>query len=91
MAFAIALGIGLWLSALVVRYRDVSLVVPFPIQVRSSHPDPLSAELVPDEYQTLYSLNPLVGVMEAFRWTVLPGAAHRARADGVPATGTSSS
>jgi lipopolysaccharide transport system permease protein len=73
VAAAIALGIGLWLSALVVRYRDVSLAVPFLIQVLlfvSPILYPLS--LVPDGYRTLYALNPLVGVLETFRWTVLP-------------------
>lgn len=73
VAAAIALGIGLWLSALVVRYRDVSLAVPFLIQVLlfvSPILYPLS--LVPDGYRSLYALNPLVGVLETFRWTVLP-------------------
>ena len=75
-AFAITLGIGLWLSALVVRYRDVSLIVPFTIQVALFiTPILYPLSLIPDQYQTLYSLNPLVGVLEAFRWTVLPGAA----------------
>jgi lipopolysaccharide transport system permease protein len=75
LAAAIALGIGLWLSALVVRYRDVSLVVPFLILVLLFvTPILYPLSLVPDEYQTLYSLNPLVGVMETFRWTVLADA-----------------
>jgi lipopolysaccharide transport system permease protein len=72
VAVAIALGLGLWLSALVVRYRDVSLVVPFLILVLLfSTPILYPLSLVPDGYQTLYALNPLVGVMETFRWTVL--------------------
>jgi lipopolysaccharide transport system permease protein len=75
LAAAIALGIGLWLSALVVRYRDVSLVVPFLILVLLFvTPILYPLSLVPDEWQTLYSLNPLVGVMETFRWTVLSDA-----------------
>jgi lipopolysaccharide transport system permease protein len=75
LAAGIALGIGLWLSALVVRYRDVSLVVPFLILVLLFvTPILYPLSLVPDEWQTLYSLNPLVGVMEAFRWTALSDA-----------------
>jgi lipopolysaccharide transport system permease protein len=76
VAVAIVLGIGLWLSALVVRYRDVSLAVPFLIQVMLFvTPILYPLSLVPDEYRTLYALNPLVGVLETFRWTVLPDAA----------------
>jgi lipopolysaccharide transport system permease protein len=75
MAAGVALGIGLWLSALVVRYRDVSLAVPFLLLVfLFSTPILYPLSLVPDHYQTLLSLNPLVGVMEAFRWTVLEDA-----------------
>jgi lipopolysaccharide transport system permease protein len=75
VALAITLGIGLWLSAIVVRYRDVSLVVPFLIQVLLFvTPILYPVSLIPDSYQALYSLNPLVGVLEAFRWTVLPDA-----------------
>jgi len=75
IAAALTLGIGLWLSALVVRYRDVSLIVPFLIQVLLFlTPILYPLSLVPDDYQALYSLNPLVGVLETFRWCVLPGA-----------------
>jgi lipopolysaccharide transport system permease protein len=70
-----ALGIGLWLSAIVVRYRDVTLIIPFLILVLLfTSPILYPLSLVPDDYQTVYSLNPLVGVLEAFRWTVLPDA-----------------
>jgi lipopolysaccharide transport system permease protein len=75
MALAIALGVGLWLSALAVRYRDISLAVPFLILVLLfSTPILYPLSLVPDEYQTLYALNPLVGVMETFRWSLLADA-----------------
>jgi lipopolysaccharide transport system permease protein len=75
VAVAIALGVGLWLSALVVRYRDVSLAVPFLILVLLfSTPILYPLSLVPAHYHTLYALNPLVGVMETFRWTVLSDA-----------------
>lgn len=75
LAVAVALGIGLWLSALVVRYRDISLAVPFMTQVLLFiTPILYPLSLVPSEYQTLYALNPLVGLLETFRWTVLPDA-----------------
>jgi lipopolysaccharide transport system permease protein len=75
LAAMIAFGIGLWLSALVVRYRDVSLAIPFLIlMLLFLTPILYPLSLVPDSYQTLYSLNPLVGVMETFRWTMLADA-----------------
>ncbi|MBA2630669.1 MAG: ABC transporter permease [Thermoleophilaceae bacterium] len=75
LALVIALGIGLWLSALVVRYRDVSLGVPFMIMVLLFvTPILYPLSLVPDGYREVYALNPLVGVLETFRWTVLPDA-----------------
>ena len=84
-ALAITLGIGLWLSAIVVRYRDVSLVVPFLIQVTLFvTPILYPLSLIPDQYQALYSLNPLVGVLEAFRWTVLPGRTSTRSSDAGP-------
>lgn len=75
VAVAVTLGIGLWLSAIVVRYRDVSLMVPFVIMVMLfTSPILYPLSLIPDEYRAIYSLNPLVGVLETFRWTVLPDA-----------------
>jgi lipopolysaccharide transport system permease protein len=75
VAVLMTLGVGLWLSATVVRYRDVSLVVPFVIQVLLfTTPILYPLSLVPDGYQALYALNPLVGVLETFRWAVLPDA-----------------
>ena len=75
----ISLGAGLWLSAYAARYRDVQLVVPFVVQLGLFvSPVLYSLDLIPDRYQLLYSLNPMVGVLEAFRWSVLgtspPGA-----------------
>lgn len=75
VAAAITLGVGLWLSAIVVRYRDVSLLVPFLVMVLLwVTPILYPLSLVPAAYRGVYSLNPLVGVMETFRWTMLPGA-----------------
>jgi len=75
VAVGMTIGVGLWLSATVVRYRDVSLVVPFLIQVMLFvTPILYPLSLVPDSYQAFYALNPLVGVLETFRWAVLPDA-----------------
>lgn len=75
LALATTLGMGLWLSALVVRYRDISMVVPFLIQVLLfMTPILYPLSLIPHSYRALFSLNPFVGVLEAFRWTMLPKA-----------------
>ncbi len=69
LALATALGLGLWLSSLAVRYRDVQHVVPFLLQVGLFvTPIVYPFDLVPDRLQPIYALNPLVGVMEAWRW-----------------------
>jgi lipopolysaccharide transport system permease protein len=75
VAMLVILGAGLWLSAIIVRYRDVSLVVPFLILVLlwvSPVLYPLS--LIPDGYQVVYAINPMVGLLETFRWVVLEDA-----------------
>jgi lipopolysaccharide transport system permease protein len=74
-----ALGAGLWLSAVAVRYRDVHHIVPFAIQVGLFvSPVLYQLDLVPERFQTVYAINPLVGVLEGFRWALLgtepPGA-----------------
>lgn len=67
-----ALAVGLWLSALNVRYRDVGHTFPFLIQVwMFASPVVYSISLIPEKWRFLYSLNPLVGVIEGFRWAVL--------------------
>src|SRR5581483_6519017 len=72
LALAAAFGIGLWLSALNVRYRDVSYIIPFVIQVwLYASPVAYSSTLIPAQWQWLYGLNPLVGVIEGFRWALL--------------------
>jgi lipopolysaccharide transport system permease protein len=73
-AFA-ALGIGLWFCAISVRYRDIQQLVPFLLQVcLFVTPIIYPLDVVPERFQTLYALNPLVGMIETFRWTVLPEA-----------------
>lgn len=72
LAVITALAVGLWLSALNVRYRDVGHTFPFLIQIwMFASPVAYSISLVPERWQSLYSLNPLVGVIEGFRWAVL--------------------
>jgi lipopolysaccharide transport system permease protein len=76
IAMLTALAVGLWLTALNVRYRDIGLVVPFLVQVwMYSSPIAYSLSLVPPKWRWLYSLNPMVGVIEGFRWSVLGKAA----------------
>lgn len=72
LALAAALGVGLWFSALNVRYRDVQFVIPFLIQVwLYASPVAYSSSLVPDKWRWLYGLNPMTGVVEGFRWALL--------------------
>ena len=73
VALGIALGAGLWLSALHVKYRDVNILVPFLVQVGLFiTPVIYSFDLVPDNLKPLYAINPLVGLLETFRWMLFP-------------------
>jgi len=72
LALATALAVGLWLSALNVRYRDVGYTIPFLIQVwMYASPVVYPVSLVPEKWPLLYSLNPMAGVIEGFRWALL--------------------
>jgi lipopolysaccharide transport system permease protein len=72
LALVTALGAGVWFSALNVRYRDMQYVVPFVVQVwLYSTPIVYPASIVPAEWRTLYAVNPMVGVVEGFRWALL--------------------
>jgi lipopolysaccharide transport system permease protein len=72
LALATALAIGLWLSPLNVRYRDVGHTVPFVVQLwMFASPVAYPVSLVPEQWRLLYSLNPLAGVIEGFRWALL--------------------
>lgn len=72
LAFVTTLGLGLWLAALNAQYRDVGHVVPFLIQIwLYGSPVGYSNHLVPEHWQLLYSLNPMAGVIEGFRWSLL--------------------
>ena len=75
MAFGAAMGAGLWLAALNVKYRDFRYVVPFIVQFGLYvSPVGFSSDVVPAEWRLLYSLNPMVGVIDGFRWAILGGA-----------------
>jgi lipopolysaccharide transport system permease protein len=70
-AAATALGVGLWLSALNVQYRDVRYVVPFMVQFwMFATPVVYPTSLVPAQWRPLYGLNPMVGVIDGFRWAL---------------------
>ena len=74
LAFAATLGAGLWIAALMVRYRDVRFIVPFIVQFGLYvSPVGFRSEVVPERWRLLYSLNPMVGVIDGFRWAVLGG------------------
>ena len=72
LAILTALAVGLWLSALNVRYRDVGHAIPFLTQVwMFASPVAYPISVVPEKWRLLYSLNPMVGVIEGFRWALL--------------------
>ena len=72
LALATAIAVGLWLSALNVQYRDVRYALPFlTLFWMYATPVAYSAALIPEQWQLLYSLNPMVGVVEGFRWALL--------------------
>jgi len=74
VAFSSSLGIGLWLSALNVRYRDFQFVVPFILQFGLYlSPVGFSSSVVPPQWSLVYAFNPMVGVIDGFRWAILGG------------------
>jgi lipopolysaccharide transport system permease protein len=82
----LATGIGIGVGALSVRYRDFKHVVPFALQVGLYlSPVGFSATLVPSHWRALYGLNPVVALIEAFRWTMLAGDASVAVWNVLPA------
>jgi lipopolysaccharide transport system permease protein len=75
LAFGAAMGAGLWFASLNVRYRDFRYIVPFAVQLGLYvSPVGFSSSVVPEEWRLLYSLNPMVGVIDGFRWAILRGA-----------------
>jgi lipopolysaccharide transport system permease protein len=74
IAFAASMGVGLWLAALNVEYRDFRIIVPFIVQFGLYiSPVGFSSQVVPAQWRLLYSLNPMVGVIDGFRWAILGG------------------
>ncbi len=72
LALITALSVGLWLSPINVKYRDVGYVIPFLIQFwMYASPVVYPVSLVPERWHLLYSLNPMAGVIEGFRWALL--------------------
>ena len=77
IAFAAALGAGLWLASLNVQYRDFRFIVPFIVQFGLYiSPVGFSSSVVPEKWRLLYSVNPMVGVIDGFRWAILGGGAQ---------------
>ena len=74
LAFFTSFGFGLWFAALNVRYRDFRYIVPFVVQFGLYiSPVGFSSSVVPEKWRLLYSLNPMVGVIDGFRWSILGG------------------
>ncbi len=71
IAFAASMGAGLWLTALNVKYRDFRYIVPFIVQFGLYiSPVGFSSTVVPEKWRLLYSINPMVGVIDGFRWAI---------------------
>lgn len=72
LAFITAMGVSLWMSALNVKYRDIRYIVPFLVQFwLFATPVTYPSNLLSEPWRTLYGLNPMVGVVEGFRWALL--------------------
>ncbi len=77
LVIATAFGVGLWLSALNVEYRDIQNALPFLTQLwLFITPVGYSANLIPESWQVLYAINPMAGVIEGFRWALLGNTQH---------------
>jgi lipopolysaccharide transport system permease protein len=74
LAFAASFGAGLWIAALMVEYRDFRYIVPFIVQFGLYlSPVGFSSSVVPEKWRLLYSLNPMVGIIDGFRWSIIGG------------------
>jgi lipopolysaccharide transport system permease protein len=74
LAFLASVGPSLWITALNVKYRDFRYVIPFIVQFGLYvSPVGFSSSIVPEKWRLLYSLNPMVGVIDGFRWCILGG------------------
>jgi lipopolysaccharide transport system permease protein len=74
LALLASLGPGLWITALNVKYRDFRYIIPFVVQFGLYvSPVGFSSKMVPEQWRLLYNLNPIVGVIDGFRWCILGG------------------
>src|SRR5712671_1781891 len=74
LAFLASMGPALWITALNVKYRDFRYVIPFIVQFGLYvSPVGFSSSVIPEQWRLLYSLNPMVGVIDGFRWCILGG------------------
>ena len=74
LAFVASLSAGLYVAALNVKYRDFKYIVPFVVQLGLYiSPVGFSSDVVPQKWKLLYSLNPMVGIIDGFRWSILGG------------------
>jgi lipopolysaccharide transport system permease protein len=74
LALGASVGAGLWLAALNVKYRDFRFVVPFLVQFGLYvSPVGFTSAIIPQKWRVLYSLNPMVGVIDCFRWSISGG------------------
>ncbi len=77
LAFLASLGPSLWITALNVQYRDFRYIIPFMVQFGLYvSPVGFSSSVVPQQWRILYGLNPIVGVIDGFRWCILNGQSH---------------
>src|SRR6201996_2695070 len=74
LVFGASIGVGLWIAALMVKYRDFRFIVPFVVQFGLYiSPVGFQSSVVPARFRLLYALNPMVGVIDGFRWCLLKG------------------
>jgi lipopolysaccharide transport system permease protein len=72
LVFAVSLGVGLWVAALMVKFRDFRFIVPFVVQFGLYlSPVGFQSGVVPARYRLLFSMNPMVGIIDGFRWSIL--------------------
>ena len=77
LALITSIGSGVYIAALNVKYRDFKYIVPFVVQFGMQiSPVGYSSDMIPEKYRLLYSLNPMVGVIDGFRWCILGDQSH---------------
>lgn len=77
LALMASMGPGLWIAALNVKYRDFRYIIPFVVQFGLYvSPVGFSSQIIPEKWRLIYNLNPMVGVIDGFRWCILGGESH---------------